>query len=174
MTVVIVPVVTVVIVTYFSKNKLTPRQPMRCSQGSFSRYSRCFVIVLVHETFEFCHNMGFFLILVLEFCLHFSFLVLSQFNCLSFLIVWVFYFFLFFYVELLSFATIEVFVSVFSQLGFSVLSQFELYENLILYCIFLYSFFFKYFCCVKTNVWGEKNFCITKNKIKYIELILLT
>ena len=33
---------TVVIVTYFSKNNLTPRQQKRYSQGSFSRFSRCF------------------------------------------------------------------------------------------------------------------------------------
>ena len=33
---------TVVIVTYFSKNNLTPRQQMGYSQGSFSRFSRCF------------------------------------------------------------------------------------------------------------------------------------
>ena len=43
-TVVIVTVATVVIVTYFSKNNLTPRQRMRYSQGSFSRFSRCFVL----------------------------------------------------------------------------------------------------------------------------------
>ena len=42
--VVIVTVVTViVIVTSFSKNNLTPRQPMRCSQGTFSRLSQCFL-----------------------------------------------------------------------------------------------------------------------------------
>ena len=45
-TVVIVTVVsvaagTVVIVTYFSKNNLTPRQQMRYSQGSFLRFSLC-------------------------------------------------------------------------------------------------------------------------------------
>ena len=33
---------TVVIGTYFSKNDWTPRQQMRYSQGSFSRFSRCF------------------------------------------------------------------------------------------------------------------------------------
>ena len=36
-TVTVVIFVTVVIVTYFSKNKLTPRQLMRCVQGSFSQ-----------------------------------------------------------------------------------------------------------------------------------------
>ena len=41
-TVATVAVGTVVIVTYFSKNNLTPRQKMRYSQGSFSRFSRCF------------------------------------------------------------------------------------------------------------------------------------
>ena len=41
-TVATVAVGTVVIVTYFSKNNLTPRQQMRYSQGSFSRFSRCF------------------------------------------------------------------------------------------------------------------------------------
>ena len=40
-TVVTVAVVTVVIVTYFSKNNLIPQQPMRCSQVSFSRFTRC-------------------------------------------------------------------------------------------------------------------------------------
>ena len=41
-TVVIVTVVTVVvIVKYFSKNNLTPQQPMRCSQSSFSQFSQC-------------------------------------------------------------------------------------------------------------------------------------
>ena len=43
-TVVIVTVATVVIVTYFSKNNLTPRQQMRYSQGSFLRFSRCFLV----------------------------------------------------------------------------------------------------------------------------------
>ena len=42
-TVATVAVGTVVIVTYFSKNNLTPRQQMRYSQGSFSRFSRCFI-----------------------------------------------------------------------------------------------------------------------------------
>ena len=46
-TVVIVTVATVaagavVIVTYFSKNNLTPRQQMRYSFGSFSLFSLCF------------------------------------------------------------------------------------------------------------------------------------
>ena len=36
---------TVVIVTYFSKNNLTPRQQMQYSQGSFSRFSRCFFLI---------------------------------------------------------------------------------------------------------------------------------
>ena len=40
-TVVLVTVLTVVIVTSFSKNNLTPQQP-RCSWGSFSWFSRCF------------------------------------------------------------------------------------------------------------------------------------
>ena len=41
LTAVIVEVVTlVVIVTYFRKNNSTPWQPMRCSQGSFSQFSR--------------------------------------------------------------------------------------------------------------------------------------
>ena len=34
-TVMVVIVTVIVIVTPFSKNKLTPRQPMKCSQGSF-------------------------------------------------------------------------------------------------------------------------------------------
>ena len=38
---------TVVIITYFGKNNLTPRQQMRYSQGSFSRFSRCFLLLLV-------------------------------------------------------------------------------------------------------------------------------
>ena len=42
-TVATVAVGTVVISTYFSKNNLTPRQQMRYSQGSFSRFSRCFL-----------------------------------------------------------------------------------------------------------------------------------
>ena len=42
-TVATVAVGTVVIVTYFSKNNLTPQQQMRYSQGSFSRLSRCFL-----------------------------------------------------------------------------------------------------------------------------------
>ena len=37
-----VAVVTVIIVTSFSKNDLPPQQPMRCSQGSFLRFSWCF------------------------------------------------------------------------------------------------------------------------------------
>ena len=41
-TVATVAVGTVVIVTYFSKNNLTPQQQMRYSQGSFSRFSRYF------------------------------------------------------------------------------------------------------------------------------------
>ena len=41
MTVVTVAVVTVWIVTSFSKDNLTPQQPMRCSRCSFSRFSRC-------------------------------------------------------------------------------------------------------------------------------------
>ena len=41
-TVVTVAVVTVLIVAYLSKNKLTPQQPMRCSQGSFLQFSQCF------------------------------------------------------------------------------------------------------------------------------------
>ena len=43
-TVVTVAVVTVVIVRSFSKNNLTPRQQMRCSRCSFSRFSRCFLL----------------------------------------------------------------------------------------------------------------------------------
>ena len=38
-TVVIVAVVTAVLVTSFSKNNLTPSQPMRCSHCSFSQFS---------------------------------------------------------------------------------------------------------------------------------------
>ena len=37
-------VMTAVIVTSFSNNSLTPRQPMRCSWCSFLRFSRCFII----------------------------------------------------------------------------------------------------------------------------------
>ena len=37
---------TVVIVTYFSKNNWTPQQ-MRYSQGRFSRFSRCFFLLLL-------------------------------------------------------------------------------------------------------------------------------
>ena len=37
--------VMVVIVTYFSKNNLTPQQQMRYSQGSFSRFSQCFSLL---------------------------------------------------------------------------------------------------------------------------------
>ena len=44
LTVVTVAVGTLVIVTYFSKNNLTPRQQMRYSQGSFSQLSRCFFL----------------------------------------------------------------------------------------------------------------------------------
>ena len=43
-TVVTVAVVTVVIVASFSKNNLTPWQPMRCSQDSFLPFSRCFFL----------------------------------------------------------------------------------------------------------------------------------
>ena len=50
-TVVTVAEVTVVIVTSFSKNKLTPRQPMRCSQGSFLLFSLCFVSVQLYDRF---------------------------------------------------------------------------------------------------------------------------
>ena len=43
-TVFIMTVVTVVLmVTYFSKNNSIPQQPLQCSQGSFSRFSRCFI-----------------------------------------------------------------------------------------------------------------------------------
>ena len=45
-TVATVAVGTVVIVTYFSKINLTPPQQMRYSQGSFSRFSRCFALAL--------------------------------------------------------------------------------------------------------------------------------
>ena len=42
--IVIVTVVTAVVrLTSFSKNNLTPRQPMRYSQGSFLQFLRCFV-----------------------------------------------------------------------------------------------------------------------------------
>ena len=41
-TVVTVAVVIVVIGTYVSINNLTPWQPMKCSHGSFLRYSHCF------------------------------------------------------------------------------------------------------------------------------------
>ena len=34
----------VIIVTYFSKNNLTPRQPMRCSWGSFLQFLWCFLL----------------------------------------------------------------------------------------------------------------------------------
>ena len=44
-TVATVAVGTVVIATYSSKNNLTPQQQMRYSQGSFSRFSRCFCFV---------------------------------------------------------------------------------------------------------------------------------
>ena len=45
MTVVILTVVTVVvIVTYFTKNNSTPRQPMRCVQGSFLQFSQCLFV----------------------------------------------------------------------------------------------------------------------------------
>ena len=44
-TVATVAVGTVVIVTYFSKNNLTPQQQMRYSQGSFSRFSQCLVSI---------------------------------------------------------------------------------------------------------------------------------
>ena len=46
-TVATVAVGTVVISTYFSKNNLTPRQQMRYSQGSFSRFSRCFLPIIL-------------------------------------------------------------------------------------------------------------------------------
>ena len=45
LTIVIVTVVTVVIATPFSKNNLTPRQPMRCSRCSFFLFLRCFFII---------------------------------------------------------------------------------------------------------------------------------
>ena len=46
-TVATVAVGTVVIVTYFSKNNLTPRQQMRYSQGSFLQFSRCFCEITI-------------------------------------------------------------------------------------------------------------------------------
>ena len=52
-TVATIAVGTVVIVTYFSKNNLTPRQQMRYSQGSFSRFSRC-----LHTTFQESFHRG--------------------------------------------------------------------------------------------------------------------
>ena len=46
--VVIVTVVTVVVIgTYFSKNDMTPPQPMRCSQSSFLRFLQCFLLSLI-------------------------------------------------------------------------------------------------------------------------------
>ena len=48
-TVAIVAAGTVVIVKYFSKNNLTPRQQMRYSQGSFSRFSRCFLSKVIFD-----------------------------------------------------------------------------------------------------------------------------
>ena len=44
LTVATVAVGTVVMMTYFSKNNLTPRQQMGYSQGSFLRFSRCFCL----------------------------------------------------------------------------------------------------------------------------------
>ena len=35
--------VIVVLVTYFSKNNLTPQQPVRCSHCSVLQFSRCFI-----------------------------------------------------------------------------------------------------------------------------------
>ena len=56
MRVVILTLVTVVvIVTYFSKNNLTPQQQMKCSQGSFLQFLRCFFLKLAfqaHIVFE--------------------------------------------------------------------------------------------------------------------------
>ena len=46
-TVVIVAVVTAVLITSFSKNNLTPRQPMKFSQCSFLRFSQCFVCIRI-------------------------------------------------------------------------------------------------------------------------------
>ena len=46
-----VVVVTVVIVTSFSKDNLTPQQPMKCSRCSFSRFLRCFIVLLPSFTF---------------------------------------------------------------------------------------------------------------------------
>ena len=57
-TLVTMALVMVVIVTYFSQNNLTPRQQMRYSQGSFSRFSRCFFYYLsaLKSSFRhFCH-----------------------------------------------------------------------------------------------------------------------
>ena len=44
LTVVTEAVVTVVILTSWSKNNMTLWQPMRCSRCSFSRFSRCFAV----------------------------------------------------------------------------------------------------------------------------------
>ena len=41
-TVVTVALVTVVIMASFSKNKLTPQQPLRCSRCRFSQFLQCF------------------------------------------------------------------------------------------------------------------------------------
>ena len=51
-TVVTVAVVTVLIVTYFSKNNLTPQKQMRCSQGSFSRFSQTVQTLQTVQTVE--------------------------------------------------------------------------------------------------------------------------
>ena len=57
-----VALVTVVIVTNFNKNNFTHRQQMRYSQGSFSRFSRCFAI-FDHILLALTKTLTFFLTL---------------------------------------------------------------------------------------------------------------
>ena len=60
--VVIVTVVTVVVrVTSFSKRNSTPRQQMRCSQGSFLRFLRCFLLIRLSSMVwnRFCNFLAF-------------------------------------------------------------------------------------------------------------------
>ena len=52
MTIVTVAVVTIVMVTYFSKNNLTPRQPMRCSWCSFLQFLWGFLYIEIHFLYK--------------------------------------------------------------------------------------------------------------------------
>ena len=90
MTEVIVTVVAVVIVTYFSKKQVDTSKTDEMSSGQLITILKMFCCCSGPWNFLVLSQLGFFFqILVFGFCLHFSFWVLSQFDRLSFIIVWI-------------------------------------------------------------------------------------